>query len=537
MTESRSQTPARVRLVEARKRQGWSQLELAQRLGTTRPNVSRWESGATVPNTYFRGKLMTLLKMSAQDFFQMGSEKEQQRQERSSPAEQALSVPPGSVSSEFWIVPYSRNAFFTGRDELLHELHMRLSRDPISALPPSWALSGLSGIGKTQVALEYAYRYRHEYRAVFWVNAATQETLQSDLMIIAATLHLPKKDRHDHLRVTRAMKQWFASHQQWLLILDNVEDVTILQSILPTEHTGRLLLTTRVHALGSLAQRLEVEPMGMAEASLFLLRRARLLAPEASLDQAPNAYRAAAEAIAIELGFLPLALDQAGAHIEEVGCSPSTYLESYQTQRQQLFQRRGRVPGDHPEPVAETWSLSFEKIEQTNSAAAELLRLCAFLDPDAIPEELIRIGSAHLGPVLGPLSQDAFALDAAIQYLRTFSLLQRDPDARFLRLHPLVQAVLKDVMPPAEQRQWAERAVRATNALFPEIVEISTWLLCRRVLSQAQACSALIQTYALAFPEAASLLPRTACYLEDCALYEQAASLYQQALHIREHCG
>ncbi|MEO6888192.1 MAG: helix-turn-helix domain-containing protein, partial [Ktedonobacteraceae bacterium] len=121
MTESRSQTPARARLVEARKRQGWSQLELAQRLGTTRPNVSRWESGTTVPNTYFRGKLMTLLKMSSQDFFQMGSEKEQQ--ERSLRAEQAPSDSPGSVSSEFWTIPYSRNIFFTGRDELLHELH------------------------------------------------------------------------------------------------------------------------------------------------------------------------------------------------------------------------------------------------------------------------------------------------------------------------------------------------------------------------------------------------------------------------------
>ncbi|MDQ2717212.1 MAG: hypothetical protein M3Z08_20110, partial [Chloroflexota bacterium] len=120
--------------------------------------------------------------------------------------------------------------------------------------------------------------------------------------------------------------------------------------------------------------------------------------------------------------------------------------------------------------------------------------------------------------------------------LRTFSLLQRDPDARFLRLHLLVQTVLKDAMPPAEQRQWAERAVRATNAAFPETVEITTWLQCQRVLSQAQACSVLIQTYAFAFPEAASLLQRTACYLEDCALYEQAESLYQQALHIREHC-
>nr|MDQ2716779.1 tetratricopeptide repeat protein [Chloroflexota bacterium] len=251
--------------------------------------------------------------------------------------------------------------------------------------------------------------------------------------------------------------------------------------------------------------------------------------------QAMHAHLDAAETIAIEMDFLPLALDQAGAYIEEVGCSLSSYLELYQTHRKHLLHRRGHVLDDHPESVATTWSLSFQKIEQTNPAAAALLRFCAFLEPDTIPEELINEGSAHLGPILGLVATDALKVDDAIQELRAFSLIQRDPDARILRVHRLVQAVLKDTMHPEEQSQWAERAVQATNALFPNTVEFATWPRCRRVLPQAQACSVLIQAHALAFPEAASLLYRTACYVDDFGLYEQAEPLLQHAVRFWEH--
>jgi hypothetical protein len=105
-----------------------------------------------------------------------------------------------------------------------------------------------------------------------------------------------------------------------------------------------------------------------------------------------------------ELGGLPLALDQAGAYIEETGCGLSGYLDLYRTRRKDLLQRRSKLRSEHPEPVATTWSLSFQKVEQANPAAAELLRLCAFLDPEAIPEDIIAAGAAEVGPLLHPVA-------------------------------------------------------------------------------------------------------------------------------------
>src|SRR5207248_4176665 len=101
-----------------------------------------------------------------------------------------------------------------------------------------------------------------------------------------------------------------------------------------------------------------------------------------------------------ELGGLPLALDQAGAYLEETGCGLAQYLDLYRKHRTGLLRLRGGVALDHPDPVATTWSLSFGLVESRSALAADLLRLCAVLYPDAMPAELFLHGAAPLGPTL-----------------------------------------------------------------------------------------------------------------------------------------
>jgi hypothetical protein len=189
-----------------------------------------------------------------------------------------------------------------------------------------------------------------------------------------------------------AVKQWLTENQNWLLILDNADDLAVIGGFLPTGDNGRVLITTRDQAVGSIAHDIAVDKMDEAEGTRFLLRRVRVLAADAPLAQAAETDRSCAEAIVSVMDGLPLALDQAGAHIEETGCGLSSYLDLYKTHQKELLQQRGRIPSDHPEPVTTTFSLSFHRIEQANHAAADLLRLCAFLDPDAIPEEIFRDG-------------------------------------------------------------------------------------------------------------------------------------------------
>jgi tetratricopeptide (TPR) repeat protein len=433
-----------------------------------------------------------------------------------------------------WNVPHPRNPLFTGREELLGELTTSLHKGQTTALFQPQAISGLGGIGKTQLALEYAYRSRPIYQAILWTLADTRENLTSSYLALATLLDLPEQNEQDSARIVTAVKNWLQNHTDWLLILDNADDLTLARAFLPPSFTGHVLLTTRAYVTSRFAHRLGVDVLSPEQGTLFLLRRAGRLAADAPIEQASEQERNQACMLGKELGRLPLALDQAGAYIEETQCGLTDYLQRYRTRRAYLLQRRGSLlDTDHPEAVATTWSLAFEKVQKDHPAAADLLRLCAFLAPDAIPEELIMQGAAVLGPVLEPLATDPVELDEAIAALGAYSLLTRDADEKTLSVHRLVQAVLRDQMDEQNSQLWAERVVQAIYEALPS-VEYEQWPLWERILAHALACLDLIELYHLYGDEAAILLQQTGWYLTERVRYQEAELYLTRALSISE---
>ena len=522
------------RLKQEREQRGWTQSEVAERIGSTRINVGRWENGITVPSPYYRQKLGELFGKSIAELGLISkNEGERGREEEI----HTITNPDPHISSSpvqpIWSVPYRRNPFFTGREEILAHLYTILRSNRTAALTQPQAISGLGGIGKTQIALEYAYRYRDSYQALFWVNASNREVLSAEFASLGTVLDLPEKQEQDQDTVIRAVKRWLANHTQWLLILDNVDTPEMIVDFLPVHATGDMLLTTRQQALGTVAQSIEVEKMGPDESMMFLLRRVKALDPATSLDRAMEENKAQAIEIIAELDGLPLALDQAGAYIEETRCGLSQYHDLYATRRKELLLRRGKFPIDHPDSVATTWSLSFQKIEQENPSAADLLRLLTFLDPEAIPEEIITSGAAELGPGLIEVASDPLKLNIAIELLLSYSLIRRTSEVKSLSIHRLVQAVLKDGMDADTQSLWAERAIRAVSCAFPD-VELQTWERCQRCLPHVQMCSTYVEDYAIAIPEAGRLFNEAASYLVARGNYKQAKLLLLKALAVRQ---
>ncbi len=520
------------RLKQERERRAWTQSELAERIGTTQINVSRWETGITTPSPYYRQRLGELFGKSIQELGLIPVSSEEHYEEVSTISDtldSLTSIPPQLI----WNVPYRRNPFFTGREEILAHLFTVLQNSKAAALTQTQAISGLGGIGKTQIAVEYAYRYRNQYQAIFWITASTREAFTADFVMLAALLDLPEQHEQDQDIVVRAVKRWLTTHTHWLLILDNVDNLEMLADYLPVHNTGDVLLTTRLQALGTLAQNIEVEKMGLDEGVIFLLRRTKVLAPNASLDQSTQESQAQAAEIVTALDGLPLALDQAGAYIEETRCGLSQYLDLYGTRRKELLQRRGRFPVDHPDSVAATWSLSFQRVEQQSLAATDLLRLLAFLDPEAIPEEIITLGATELGPALEEVASDPLKLDSINELLLRYSLIRRTSELKSLSMHRLVQSVLKDGMDRDTQRLWAERAIRAVNKAFPD-VELQTWERCQRCLPHVLICATYIEEYKLAFPEAARLLNEAAAYSGSSCQVRTGGITVTQSSNIRQ---
>jgi hypothetical protein len=266
-----------------------------------------------------------------------------------------------------WLVPYARNPFFTGREEILDLLRQTLEKRK------SAALSGLGGLGKTQTAVEYAYQHRAHYTAVFWAKAESRDQLLGDFVSIARMLNLPSIQAKEQEVTVVEVKQFLETHAGWLLILDNADDLDLAREFLPHDPQGYLLLTTRARALGGVGERFSIGEMQPEEGALLLLRRAGLVAKDASFASAKEAERSVALQISQEkLGGLPLALDQSGAFIEETPSSLTECLSFYRTEKGKLLGERGSL-GDHPS-VAVTFSLAFAKVEGNSADLGERAR-------------------------------------------------------------------------------------------------------------------------------------------------------------------
>lgn len=363
-----------------------------------------------------------------------------------------------------WNVPYRYSFFFTGREHVVERLFTNFTSNHSSGTIPVQALSGLGGLGKTQTAVEYAYRYRQHYETVLWMNAEIEEDLLANFKTAAKLLKRPPSHLQDAKTLLASMHEWLRNTTDWLLILDNADNLAQIEPFLPQSASGHLLLTTRATAMGSLAQPLALPLLSPDDGALCLLRRANAIPWTGQLSDASPASVKAARELSQLMNGLPLALEQAGAYIETTGRSVSGYLELYRTYRPEIQrEQHGPVP-TYRDPVAFAWNIAREAVQDEHLAAIELLHLCAFLAPYGISYDLFTKDAPLLGPILGPVAANPLALDRVIALLRKHSLLKnevdRETDLSRLIIHPVLQEVLRDSMDAQTRRLWAERAVQ-----------------------------------------------------------------------------
>lgn len=438
-------------------------------------------------------------------------------------------------AAPIFMVPITRNPYFTGREDVLRELAATLAAQGAAALGQAEAaqlprltraaISGLGGIGKTQIAVEYAYRHRDAYRAVFFVRADTESELVSGYATIAREIGLPEAAEQDQAAAVAAVQRWLTTNDGWLLILDNADDPKIVKPFLPAQIRGHVLVTSRAPSFAALGigDPLRIATLSPAEALDFLLTRV------ARRDTAEPERQAAAK-LAAELGYLPLALEQAGAYLVEHQDSFVDYLESYRRRGLELLARGAPEVDGHPDPVTTTWSLNFQEVEVLSAASADVLRASAFLAPDEIPEELLTDGGTELGSAIAAIvvGGDPLVVGELLAPLLRYSLVQRDSVGRTWSIHRMVQRVVEWSLGDARD-EWVGRVVKALNRVFPW-PNLGTWPLCDQFLPHVRAVARL----AMEGEELAWLLGAGGKYLKDRARFAEAEPLYTRSLALLE---
>lgn len=359
-------------------------------------------------------------------------------------AERTASERTPSRAPVIWGNVPPRNPNFTGRETLMALLHEGIRAGTTAVLPQ--ALHGMGGVGKSQLAVEYVYRYQGDFDLIWWIPAERPPQIDAALVELAHRLQLPiGPEANTAVPAVREALRLGRPHGNWLLIFDNAESPDAVRRYFPAGGPGSIMVTSRNPQWTNIAQPLEVDVFTRTE-SIELLRQR---GPELSDEDADR--------LAEALGDLPLALDQAAAWRAETGMPADEYLRLFEQKRTELME--ASAPLDYQLPVAAAWNVSLDRLAISSPGALQLLQVCSFFAPLPIPRTLFR--QTHTGNVPAALDrvlEDPIELGRAIREINKYALVKIDHRTNSIQMHRLVQAVLVDQLVEDEQALMRHQA-------------------------------------------------------------------------------
>jgi tetratricopeptide (TPR) repeat protein len=432
----------------------------------------------------------------------------------------------GKMESNFqsiYRLPLPQNPYFTGREKYLEELSQSLANE--FSGQKIFALVGIGGIGKTQIALQHAHRSENIFRYVWWLHSEDPATLLNDYLGIAEDLKLPKWNLRDIDETIKSIKRWLESESsaKWLLVFDDAQKPDDLVRYLPLTGRGQIVITSRLDVWDGIAKTLFVDvyqrDVTQDESVDFLLKRTG------------KTDMNGAAAIARELGDLPLALEQAGAYIKVTGISFQDYLDRLKNDQKWLLSQF--KPQNYPDPVATIWKISFDAVQKEHPASGDLLNLCAFLAPEGIPRWILEEGRKRLPEPLASCTNDAIDLDKCIAVLKMYSLIYVTNN--LISVHRLVQAVAIERMSITIQKKWAGCALMLVNDVFSfSPIYQETWELCSILSPHASYATDHAERLAILPQETANLLDALGNFRHNRMMLLSARSVLERALSIDE---
>ena len=380
---------------------------------------------------------------------------------------------PGTEPGVFGVP--ARNARFTGREEQLRQLRHELrsggravvlQQGAGAALPV--ALHGMGGVGKTQLALEYAHRFRNAYDVVWWIQADPPQFIDTALADLAPQINVSSESTavetaHSVLQALRSGQ----SVRRWLIIYDNAEEPDLVGPLIPGGGVGHVLITSRNAEWSDRSYPVPIDVFRRHESITHLRQRVETVTEREADD------------IAEALGDLPIAVAAAGAWLAETGEAPAAYL--------------GMVQEAGPSAVQKTWDLSLDRLGRQSPVAVRLLQLLSVMAPDIA---LDLVTSDEMAAALATV--DASMLErvvrgAPIQEMNRLALIRHDRHARQVQVHRLLQAVVRARMTEDELTQTRHQVhhILARSRPRREVDDRETWAHYRQIWPHLEASGAV----------------------------------------------
>ncbi|CAO2647163.1 Nn.00g080850.m01.CDS01 [Neocucurbitaria sp. VM-36] len=367
----------------------------------------------------------------------------------------------GTRQSPMALLPCPRNLHFCGREGILHDMEQTLSTSKNNYELSSVALHGIGGIGKTQIALEYTFKYRGSYSSIFWARAETEATLVESFAHISRRLNLAPEDTQPRSKV-ELVRVWLETNADWLLVFDNADSPDSLRPYWPSALNGSIILTTQNPDFSSwVTLDIHVPPFTNHEGSDLVLKQ---------LKRSDN-ERDSAIALSEELGGLPLAISHFTGYAARSSASVREILSTMQ--KSQLVSgpwesRESLAVGHYEKTLRNVWDLALSEISE---GGRQLLNILAFLNPDAVPEVMF-LGDIDVLGLGDDIEARISALRAIVYGLREHHLIERDFSAEIsvLRIHRVLQSsILRRLNEAGKLQETFEKAFEAVRQVFPKI--------------------------------------------------------------------
>ncbi|GAA2417706.1 FxSxx-COOH system tetratricopeptide repeat protein [Streptomyces pulveraceus] len=362
---------------------------------------------------------------------------------------------------EVWGGVPRRNTRFTGREELLSKAYQALQ----DAGPGAGVvtLHGMSGVGKTQLAAEYVYRFGSEYDVVWWVPADRRALYRQKLAELAPELGLSTGAEYgERLRAVRDALRRGEPHSHWLLVLDGADEPEHIWDLVPTG-PGHVLITSRNPEWSEHNSNLVEVPVYERDESVAFIRR-----------RAPRLTPNDADQLAEALEDLPLLLDQTAGWLNDSDMSVEEYIELLEGG---IDQDVVKVSADFPLAFQTAWSILLNKLRETVPESVDLLRLCSFFAPGSIPVRLLReMPPGELPEQLSGLMNDPLLWNKAIAQLRQYSVVRLEShetvgeeasSGESLYMHRMVHQIVGKDMPERDREEFIGVVRRALAAADP----------------------------------------------------------------------